>query len=227
MSLMSPDDQDRLRRDFSAMTRPVRLLVFTRAADCETCGQALQVIAELPPLSDLITLEEIDFSTGRDAAYAYGIDHVPALAIVGQDAEGRERDSHIRFLGTPSGYEFISLIRAVLLVGTGQTELLDDSKAKIAAVDAPMTVHVFTTPSCAYCPRAVILAHEMAYLNPNITAYAVEATEFPDLARRFRVTGVPKTVVDHRIEILGALPEAEFIDQALAPAPAPPSSPGS
>jgi predicted DsbA family dithiol-disulfide isomerase len=44
----------------------------------------------------------------------------------------------------------------------------------------------------------------------------VEATEFPDLARRYRVTGVPKTVVDEEVEILGALPESAFVEQALA-----------
>jgi predicted DsbA family dithiol-disulfide isomerase len=58
----------------------------------------------------------------------------------------------------------------------------------------------------------------MAYANPNITAYAVEANEFPDLARRYRVTGVPKTVVNDQIEILGALPEEMFVEQALATA---------
>jgi hypothetical protein len=62
------------------------------------------------------------------------------------------------------------------------------------------------------------MAHEMAFANPNITAYAVEATEYPDLARRYRVNAVPKTVVDDRIEILGALPEPDFVAQALAPA---------
>jgi predicted DsbA family dithiol-disulfide isomerase len=56
----------------------------------------------------------------------------------------------------------------------------------------------------------------MAFVSPNITTYAVEATEFPDLARRFRVSGVPKTVVDEEIEILGALPEEAFVEQALA-----------
>jgi predicted DsbA family dithiol-disulfide isomerase len=56
----------------------------------------------------------------------------------------------------------------------------------------------------------------MAFVSPQITAYAVEATEFPDLARRYRVNGVPKTVVDEEIEILGALPESAFVDQALA-----------
>ena len=55
----------------------------------------------------------------------------------------------------------------------------------------------------------------MAFSNPNITAYAVEATEFPDLARRYRVTGVPKTVVDDTVEILGGLPQDMFVEQAL------------
>ena len=55
----------------------------------------------------------------------------------------------------------------------------------------------------------------MAFANPNIRAFAVEATEFPDLARRYRVTGVPKTIVDEEIEILGALPEQDFVEQAL------------
>jgi predicted DsbA family dithiol-disulfide isomerase len=61
----------------------------------------------------------------------------------------------------------------------------------------------------------VSLAHEMAFANPNITAYAVEATEFPDLARRYTVNGVPKTIVNDDVEILGAVPQDEFIEQAL------------
>ena len=55
----------------------------------------------------------------------------------------------------------------------------------------------------------------MAFANPNITAFAVEATEFPDLARRYRVTGVPKTVVNDSVEILGGLPQDAFVAQAL------------
>jgi hypothetical protein len=59
----------------------------------------------------------------------------------------------------------------------------------------------------------------MAFVSPNITAFAVEATEYPDLARKYHVSGVPKTVVtgnNAEIEILGALPEDPFIDQALS-----------
>jgi hypothetical protein len=55
----------------------------------------------------------------------------------------------------------------------------------------------------------------MAFSNPNITATSIEATEFMDLSRKFRVTGVPKTVVNDSIEIVGALPEPDFIEMAL------------
>ena len=55
----------------------------------------------------------------------------------------------------------------------------------------------------------------MAFASPHVRAWAVDASEFPDLARRYRVSGVPKTVVDDEVEILGALPEEAFVEQAV------------
>jgi predicted DsbA family dithiol-disulfide isomerase len=55
----------------------------------------------------------------------------------------------------------------------------------------------------------------MAFANPHITADAIEATEFMDLSRKYRVTGVPKTVVNETVEIMGALPEEMFVRAAL------------
>lgn len=216
MSLLSPADRIRLTADFAGMTRRVRLLFFTQTLDCATCLQARQVLDELPLLSDHIAIDEVNFVLDHERAARYGVDRVPAIAVVSDDAEGREVDSRIRFLGTPSGYEFISLVKAILLVGTGKSGLTPESQARLTAINQPIALHVFTTPTCPHCPRAVILAHEIAWLNPHVTAFAVEATEYPDLARRYRVTGVPKTVVADRVEILGAVPEDEFVAQTLA-----------
>jgi hypothetical protein len=55
----------------------------------------------------------------------------------------------------------------------------------------------------------------MAFANEHITASAIEATEFMDLARKYRVTGVPTTVVNETVEIMGALPEEMFVRAAL------------
>ena len=66
----------------------------------------------------------------------------------------------------------------------------------------------------------------MAIENPNISAVAIEATEFPDLIRRYAVNGVPKTVVDDTVEIVGAYPEDAFISEALSGrTAAPPDTP--
>jgi hypothetical protein len=55
----------------------------------------------------------------------------------------------------------------------------------------------------------------MAAANPHISADAIEATEFMELSRKYRVTGVPKTIVNETIEILGGLPEQDFVKAAL------------
>ncbi len=219
MGLISADDQARLREDFANLTRPVRLLFFTQTLGCETCHITRQVLDELPPLSDKITIEEVNFVLEGDTAKQYGVDRVPAIAVGYVDGD-EVKDSRIRFLGTPAGYEFIALIRAVLLAGGGRpSDLSEEGLSRVAAVATPTTMQVFTTPTCPHCPRAVMLAHDMAFANPFITSFAVEATEFPDLARRHRVSGVPKTVVNDDQEVLGALPEAAFIEQALGESP--------
>ena len=55
----------------------------------------------------------------------------------------------------------------------------------------------------------------MAAANEMITADAIEATEFMELSRKYRVTGVPKTIVNETIEIMGGLPEKPFVRAAL------------
>jgi alkyl hydroperoxide reductase subunit AhpF len=147
MSLLSPADQNKLRESFDEMTAPVRLLFFTQALGCETCLHAKQILDELPPLSDKIVIEEVNFVLEKDRATAYGIDRVPAIAVLGQDAAGQTTDSRIRFLGAPAGYEFVSLVQAVLLVGGHGSNLTDANRERIAAVDKPVTMQVFTTPT--------------------------------------------------------------------------------
>jgi hypothetical protein len=64
----------------------------------------------------------------------------------------------------------------------------------------------------------------MAVESPKVTSIIVGAGEYPDLVQKYRVSGVPKTVVNERIEILGARPEDDFVRTAVGAASAP--SPG-
>ena len=147
MSQLSAADQARLREDFAKLTRPVRLLFFTQTLGCETCQITQQVLNELPPLSDRIAIEEVNFVLDGAQAAQYGIDRVPAIAVTYLDGE-EHKDSRMRFVGTPAGYEFISLIRAVLLAGGARPpDLSEAGLTRLAAIDKPMTMRVFTTPT--------------------------------------------------------------------------------
>ena len=149
MALLSPSDQQILRDEFATMTRPVRLLLFMQTIGCETCPQTRQILDELPVLSDKIAIEEINLVLDPERARQFGVDRVPAIAVEYEDADvpGGLTDSGIRFLGTPAGYEFISLVQAVLLAGGRAPRLSEASQRRLAAVDRSMTLQVFTTPT--------------------------------------------------------------------------------
>ncbi len=147
MSLLAPADQQKLREAFDEMTRPVRLRFFTQTFDCETCEQTKQILDELPPLSSKISIDEVNVVLDKEAAAQQGIDRAPAILILTQDASGQWADSRMRFLGAPSGYEFVSLVQAVLLAGGRESHLTEAARQRLASVDQPITMQVFTTPT--------------------------------------------------------------------------------
>ena len=55
----------------------------------------------------------------------------------------------------------------------------------------------------------------MAMVSDKITADVIEATEFPELSRKYAVQSVPKIVVNDRVEFTGALPEPQFLAEVL------------
>lgn len=219
MALLSEQDRQTLRTHLADIADPVTLLFFTQTiGGPETALIAKQILDEIAGLSDRVSIEEVNFILEKDRAAALGITAVPAIAVLKRDV-----DTRIRFLGAPAGYEFMSLIEAIILAGGKDSGLSPESKRLIAEhVAEPLDIKVFVTPTCPHCPRAVTLAHRMAFEHPLILATCIEATEFMDLSRQYRVTGVPKTVVNGTIEILGAVPEETFVRTVLQrPADAP------
>ncbi len=198
----------------AGLTQPVRLAIYTRAEGCDTCTDARAIVEEVVQLSPRLSFEAHDLA---DAGGGPGLEHAPVIVVLG-GAAGSGIDHGIRLVGAPIGYELTSLADANLIVGGGEADLGADSLARLATLTRPVHVQVFSTPTCVHCPRAVALAHRVALASPLVTATAYSVIEFPDLIRRYRVTGVPKIVVDTGVELLGAQPEAVLVDAIVAPA---------
>jgi hypothetical protein len=63
------------------------------------------------------------------------------------------------------------------------------------------------------------LAHQLAMESDRVTADVIEANEFPSLSARYAVQAVPKTVVNDRVELIGAMNEERFVREALRALP--------
>jgi glutaredoxin-like protein len=182
---------------------------------CESCGEEETLLHELADLSDKLTLETRNRLTEPDQAMLYGVTASPTLII-----EGR-KGARVRYLGLPVGYEFASLLQGIREAAAGQAAVTEDIRGKLEGLESRVEIRVFVTPTCPHCPRAVMNAQRLALEFPNIRAEMVEANEFPELAERYGVAGVPMTVVNDKVGFVGAQPEEVLVDTILKAAGSP------
>lgn len=214
MSLLREEDRQFLIKEFQSLPEAVKLVVFTQEFECQYCRETRLIAEELASLSDKISVEIYDFVKDKAAVEQYGIDKVPALAVVRGGAQ--PKDYGIRFYGIPAGYEFTTLVEDVMMVARGETGLTSASKQQLAQLAQPVHLQVFVTPTCPYCPQAVRLAHQLAVESDLVQADMVEAVEFPHLAFKYQVQGVPRTVINDREHIEGAAPEPMVMEKLMA-----------
>ncbi len=203
-----------IREAFADFREPVQILFFGSKENCEYCGGTRQLLEELAATRDGLAVSSYDLDADRETAAKFGVDRAPGVVIAAKDGD-EIKDLGIRFSGIPSGHEFSTLISDILMVSKRDSGLNEKTREYLKALDQPLLLQVFVTPTCPYCPRAVLLAHQMAMENPRwIRAEGVEATEFPELAQQYYVSGVPQTVINSGAKmVVGAVPEVNLLSQ--------------
>ncbi|PKN87337.1 MAG: glutaredoxin [Chloroflexi bacterium HGW-Chloroflexi-8] len=210
---------DQVKDFFQDLVNPVKILFFGSSQEnCDYCSDTLLLMEEIAELSEKISIETYDIDKDAEKASQFNIEFAPTTVIT-TIFNGTEIDYGVRFLGIPAGHEFTSMIVSLVNVSKQESGLSNVVKEKLASLTQPVELKVFVTPTCPYCPNAVILAHQMAIESKMITGEMVEAMEFPDLSEQFKVSGVPHTIINMGMgEIVGAAPESllmEEIEKAL------------
>lgn len=209
--LLDEQITQQIREAFENLKEPVHILFFGQKQDCEYCDDTLQLLDEVVAISPKLSLSAHDLQAEPDLARQYNVDKAPVLVIAAKNGEDVV-DYGVRFAGIPAGHEFSTLIHDILLVSGRDSGLSQQTREFLKGLTKPVHLQVFVTPTCPYCPRAVVLAHSMAVESPMVQAEAVEATEFPELANKFRVQGVPQTTLNQGAgTIVGAVPEANLL----------------
>jgi len=214
MGFIEESDVEKVKEELQRMKDPIKLVVFTQEFECVGCKENRELLEEVAGLSDKLSVEVYDFVKDKDVVDKYGVDKIPVTIILGPN----DVDYGLRFFGIPAGYEFATLLDTVVWASRSDSGLEAGSRTRLKDVDTPLDVMVFVTPTCPYCPQAAKLAYRAAIENANITASVIEASEFPTLAQKYAVFGVPKVVISDVVEFTGALSEDAFISQILAAA---------
>lgn len=210
MGLIPDDKKGDLKNRFKEnLVDPVRIVMFTQEIECRFCSDTKQLVQELANLSDRISVEVYDFVSDSEKAKEYGIEKIPALAIIGK------KDYGVRIYGIPYGYELQTLVEAVINVSKGTTNLSEKTKAILADVKSPVHIQVFVTLTCPHCPVAAVTAHKLAVESDMIKADVIESSEFPTLAQKYSVIGVPKIIINEKTEFVGAFSEDLFAEHVV------------
>jgi thioredoxin-disulfide reductase len=195
--LITKEILKKLKEQFRGLHDPVRLIYFTQDNECGTCADQRELLETMAGLSEKLTLETHRLDT--KIAVKYGIDKAPATIVQGK------KDCGIRFYGLTGGYEFGSLLEAILMVSAGR-DAIDPAFITMAEmIKKPVHIEVMVSLSCPYCPKMVHIAHQLAMASDIVTADMVDAAEFPYLMNRYDVHGVPLTIVNGQRGFEGAL----------------------
>lgn len=211
MAFLNDEVRDQVRPMLADLGHEVELKVYTGSTlvvpGSDATGhqdETLGLLRELAELTDKVTVTEAPIA-GDDEAKAAGITRAPTIVF---RRKGETR-TNVRFLGLPSGYEFTTLLEGIRMVASDEAP-----EDKVGDLPEPTLLQTFVTPTCPYCPRAVLTAFELALSNDKIVAEGVEASEFPVLSQTFRISSVPDTIIAERADarVLGAQPKKQFVD---------------
>lgn len=205
MALLNEQISEQLKQVFAQMIHPVEVVLVTKSDGCESCEDTTSFVGELTALSDKLTMTSLE--DGSEKAVALGVTMVPAIVLLDKDGT----DYGIKFYGIPAGHEINSFLMGILEVSGAGQQLPDAMAAQIQAINKPVDIKVFVTLSCPHCPGAVAKAHKLALMNENVKAEMIEANTFGELSAKYKVSGVPKIVINETTELLGDQPIEAFL----------------
>lgn len=142
MALLSDDVVSQLKEEFQALRDPVTLAVAFQALQDPESEEVKRLVDEVAALDPKLSVEPVNFVLDQERVLALGFTRTPAIAVL-----GKEKDHGVRLYGQPSGYEFGTLIDAILLVSRGESGLGEETKTALRELGRPVHVQVFSTPT--------------------------------------------------------------------------------
>lgn len=151
MPVLQQRDQEIVRQRFNdELQNEVKLTLYTQNSlggryipgrECQTCEPTRQILEEVSELSPKISLDVVDFYGNQEAANARGVDMIPAIII------GDSKYDNLKYFGMPSGSEFAVLLDTLVASSRGESNLQDETRARLKLLKQDVHIKVFVTPT--------------------------------------------------------------------------------
>jgi len=212
-------DQELIRQKFAAeLLGPVKIDYFTERElsievpgrrPCAYCKPTREMLQELASLSDGISLRVHIFDESLEERTKFGIERIPGIVLRGRDG------TVFMYYGMPGGTEFPAFLESIVDISRGEVLLSKESVKELKKLRDEITVRVFVTPTCGYCPQMMRAAFQLSLASPKVHSEVIEVNEFPELGERYGVQAVPLTVIADKVAIPGAMHPDALVEQVV------------
>ncbi|HUF53466.1 MAG TPA: thioredoxin family protein [Dehalococcoidia bacterium] len=223
-------DQQAIQAKFAQeLAAPVKIDLFTQrevkleapgVKPCAFCKQTQQMLQEIAGLSDLISLRIHYFEDNPEQKATFGVERVPAIVLRGPSP------GYFKYYGIPGGTEFPAFIESIVDISRWEVLISEDSIKALSELQNEVSVKVFVTPTCPYCPGMARAAFMLGMATEKVHAEVIEVNEFPELADKYKVEAVPLTVINDKIAIPGQMHESALVAQVVKAATQAPAEEG-
>ncbi len=205
--LFARELEGRVRIDY--FTQRASKLIVAGREECVACEDTRKLLEELSALSEKITLTVRELADEPDEAKKLKVDKVPGIVVRGP------ANRPLRFFGAPGGNEFSNFVETLVTVSKARVELAGETAKQLKRLKDKVSIAVYVTPTCPYCPQVVRAAYRLALASAHVEAAAIEISEFPRLGQQIGIRTVPLTVLNDQTSIAGAMDEAALVEAVL------------
>ncbi len=202
--ILDEGTKQQVKEILSKMKEDVNIVYVDK--DSPLNAQIKELLSELVGLNEHLKLTQ--YTQDDKEAKVLGLEDAPAVLLMNKNIKGK-----IVYYGIPSGYEFANLLDTIVRASNNDPGLTEKSKAFLDSLDSPIKMNVFVTPTCPHCPTSASIAFRYAMYSDKVTGQVIEASEFPEWSNKFKVMGVPKTVINDKGSYVGGYPEDMAVDQ--------------
>ncbi len=215
--LFSENELENVKREMSKLKNKVVLKLFTdfktqedgsKLRKCMACEGTHDLLRILEDFSEgKLQIEEYSTEENDDMAKKYNVTRIPAILFVDGDKEV------IRYSAHPTGAEFIPFVKSIQYFSGVRPYYADQIITHLKKITKSKT-KIFITPTCPYCPATVPVLTLFAIVSKGkLSVDVIDVNLNPDIATKYKVQGVPHTIINEKDHIYGMFTPQDLLDK--------------